>query len=100
MKTRLHSSRMCTAHLLPISPSMHCAGGSAPGGCLLLGGVCSQEMSAPGGCLLPGDVCSWGGVSAPTFDMGVPASDPGGVYPSMQWGRPPLSTESQTSVKM
>ena len=26
---RLHSSRMRTAHLLPISPSMHCASGAA-----------------------------------------------------------------------
>ena len=32
-----------------------CLGGSAPGGCLLPGGV-----SAPGGCLLPGGVCSRG----------------------------------------
>ena len=45
-KTILYSSRMRTARLLPVSPSMHCTGR-------------------------------------------VPASGQGGVYPSMQWGRPP-----------
>ena len=30
----MHSSRMRTARLLPVSPSMHCGGG---------GGVCSRE---------------------------------------------------------
>ena len=66
-KTRLHSSRMRTARALTVSPSMLCAGGgvSAPGGCLLPGGVCSQGVSArrvcvsaPGGCLLPGGCVS------------------------------------------
>ena len=35
---RMHSSRMRTSHLLPVSPSMHCAeGGSGRwGGCLLV----------------------------------------------------------------
>ena len=33
-QTSMHSSRMRTARLLPISPSMHCEGGV----CLLLGG--------------------------------------------------------------
>ena len=39
----MHSSRMRTACLLPVSPSMHCAGGVYSGGCLPLvwGGVCS-----------------------------------------------------------
>ena len=104
-KTSMHSSRMRTVHLLPVSPSMHCAGGrgmstpggvSAPGGCLLWG-VCSRGVSAPGGCLLQGGlllggVCSqgmsaWGcllrGVSAPRA----------GVYPSIHWGGHPLWTE-------
>ena len=84
-KTRLHSSRMHTARLLIVSPSMHCAGRgvSAPGGALsqgegcllplgggrlvwggllwgrLLRGVCSRGGSAPGG------VCSRG--------VGIPA---------------------------
>ena len=57
--TRLHYNRMRTAHLLTVSPSMHCAGG-----CLLREGAWSGgsgrrggsglEGSAPGG---PG----WGG---------------------------------------
>ena len=34
MQTRLHSSRMCTARALTVSPSMLCAGGSPSGGCL------------------------------------------------------------------
>ena len=28
--TRMHSSRMRTARLLPVSPSMHCSGGDVP----------------------------------------------------------------------
>ena len=57
--TRLHSSRMHAASLLPVSPSMHCAGGPAsdPGGCLPL---------VLGGCLLPGGSWSrgWGCIPA------------------------------------
>ena len=34
ISTSMHPSRMRTARLLPLSPSMHCAGG----GCLLPGG--------------------------------------------------------------
>ena len=76
-KTRLHSSRMRTAHLLPVSPSMHCTGGgSGPGGCLISGGVWSQEGCLP---LVRGDAWSWGGACLRSV---------GGVYPSMQWGRP------------
>ena len=55
IETRLHSSRMHTTRLLTVSPSMHCTGGSAPGG-----------ISASGG-LLPG-----GGGSAPGA-VGIPA---------------------------
>ena len=50
IKTRLHSSRMRTASLLPVSPSMHCTGGGGSG----------PEGSLP---LVPGG--------------GVPASGPG-----------------------
>ena len=40
----MQSSRMRTARLLPVSPSMHCAGGvSAPGGVSALGGGVSQH---------------------------------------------------------
>ena len=53
-KTRLHSSMMRTARLLPVSPSMHYSGG----------GVCSLGVSGPGGvwsqggCLVQGGVVS------------------------------------------
>ena len=89
VSTSMHSSRMRTARLLPVSPSLHCAGvvsasrgrggGVCSGGCLLLGcsvcswgvpapgrgGVCSRDcllwgMSAPGECLLRGG-CLLGG---------------------------------------
>ena len=75
-KTRLHSSRMHTACLLTISPSMHCAGGlPVPRGCLLLGGLLG---SLPKGGVCPGGEClprglSTGGVlcdrSHHTFDV-------------------------------
>ena len=48
-RTNMHSSMMRTARLLPVSLSMHCAGG-APRGCvcsqggLLLGGVCHSPL--------------------------------------------------------
>ena len=80
-ETRLHSSRMHTAHLLTISPSMHCTGGvPALGGCLL-GGVPVPGVGGgcllPGGCLLRGvclllgGVCSWGG--ACSHGGGIPS---------------------------
>ena len=48
---RMHSSRMCTTCLLPISPSMHCSqGGACPRGCTFPGGVPAQ-----------GGVPAWGG---------------------------------------
>ena len=60
----MHSSRMHTACLLAISPSMHCVGGDLLlGGVLLLGGAAPEE-----GCVLrgfaPGGVSVLGG-SAP-----------------------------------
>ena len=65
-KTRLHSSRMHTTRLLPISPSMHCSRGvPGSGGCLLWG--CLLQ----GGCLVWG-VCSQG-ISQHT--MGRPPSE-------------------------
>ena len=79
--TSMHSSRMRTARLLPVSPSMHCGGGCLLWGCLLWGCLLPGGMSAPRGCLLPGGclllwgVCSRGSASG------------WGVYPSMQWGR-------------
>ena len=56
--TRIHSSRMRTARLLTVSPSMHCSGG------------------VPGS---RGVYLVWGGVPGPG---GVP--DPGGV-PGPRW---------------
>ena len=45
-------------------------------------GVCSRGVSAPGGCLLPGGVCSWGCLLL----VGVCS---GGVIPGGAWWRPP-----------
>ena len=78
----MHSSRMRTARLLPVSPSMHCAGGvSTPGGAAP-GGICSQgSVWSWGGCLplVLGGVCLWSqGVSA-SGPRGVSASGQGGV---------------------
>ena len=94
----MHSSRMRTAGLLPVSPSMHCTGrGISVRGCLLRGcrlwggvcsgrgSVCSQGVSAQGGFLLQG-VCSggcllWGGVCAgrgSVCSQGVSAQGQGG----------------------
>ena len=65
----MHSSRMRTARLLPVSPSMHCGGCllrgvSGPRGCVSARGRCllsGAGVSDPGG----GGVClwSWGDVS-------------------------------------
>ena len=55
LKTRMHSSRMRTARLLPVSPSMYCSGG----GVLGLGGVPSRG-GVPGGCTWSGGVSGWG----------------------------------------
>ena len=88
--TRMHSSRMRTARLLPVSPSMHCSGGvPARGeGCTCLGGVPAQGW----GCTCP---------------EGVPAQGvylPGGVY--LTRGVPvqvfplPMWTECQTGAKL
>ena len=42
IQTRMHSSRMCTARLLPVSPSMHFLGGYlVPGGVYLVPGTCA-----------------------------------------------------------
>ena len=66
-KQDCNDSRMRTARLLPLSPSIQCAGGR---------GVCSGEMPGPReGCLVLG--------------REVPASVPGGCIPACNWGRPP-----------
>ena len=75
-ETRMHSSRMRTACLLPVSPSMHSSQGDVPG---------------PGVHLVPGGYLVWG----VTWSWGVYLV-PGGTYP----GTPPLWTEWQTGVKI
>ena len=64
----MHSSRMLTTRLLPVSPSMHCAEGICfPGGVYFQGGVCSRGVFACGGgvCFLGGSA-PWGCISACT----------------------------------
>ena len=91
--TSMHSSRMRTARLLPVSPSMHCWGGLLLVGQWLVQGVGVLKGGlAPGGLLL-GVVWSWGGLLL------------GGLV--LSWGcvsqhalrQTPLWTESQTRVK-
>ena len=76
---------MRTARLLPVSPSMHCRGegvcACSWGACLWsrLRGVCSRgERGA----------CLWSGLGGT-----------GGVYPSMQWGRPPPCEQNDRQVQ-
>ena len=57
-KTRLHSSRMCTARTLTVSRTMVCRGGVY----LVLGGVLSPSQ---GGVPVPGRVLGPGGVPGP-----------------------------------
>ena len=110
-KTRMHSSRMRTAHVLTVFqhalgrgvyPSMHWVGGCLPGrGCLpRVGGRClPRGMSAQRGCLPRRDGCLPGGVSAQGGGCpgGVCLGDvcPEGVCPkgvsAKGWcGRPPV----------
>ena len=86
----MHSSRMRTARLLPVSPSMHCSRGVylVPGGCIWSwGGTWSGGGGVPG----PRGVCLvLGGVPGPrgylvwgvylcTWSRGVHLV-PGGMY--------------------
>ena len=103
--TRLHSSRMRTSRLLPVSLSMHCDGRGVglllgvgvpafgPGG-LVHGGVCSGGgvCSWEGACLwswevsaLGGVVCSWGG---PAYGPGGACSWPPGGIPTCNGADP------------
>ena len=61
-QTSMHSNRMHTARLFPVSPSLTCA---KVGGCQLPGGGDGCLLPVGGeGCLLQG-VSATGGVSAP-----------------------------------
>ena len=64
--TRMHSSRMRTTRLFPVSPSMHCSwGGVCSQGVSALGrGVCFWVVSAPRGGGVCSCVCS-GGIGIP-----------------------------------
>ena len=70
LKTRMHSSRMRTARLLLVSPSMHCSGGApVPGGVpewgvYLNGGLPAWGVYLPGGCTAQGGVPAQGSVPA------------------------------------
>ena len=78
----MHSSRMCTARLLPVSPSMHCSQGGVPaqrGGVPAQGVYLPRGVYQPGGAPAQGDVPAQGGVPS----RGVPAQ--GGTCP----GTPP-----------
>ena len=60
--TRMHSSRMRTAHLLSVSPSMHCSGGvPGPRGVyLVLGDVpCPRRVPGLRGVYLVLGGCTW-----------------------------------------
>ena len=71
--TRLHTSRMHTARLLTISPSMHCTGGSAPGGVPGPGGVRSGGVNGPRWSASGGGAWSGGG--------GIPACTEADPHP-------------------
>ena len=80
----MHSSRMRTAHLLPISPSIHCSGGYLPRGGVPAQGCTCQGVYLPGLVYLPGGGvylpgrCTWWGVYLPEG-----CTCPGGVS---AWG--------------
>ena len=115
-KTSMHSRRMRTDCAFVV-----CRGGGCltivPGGvCLWSWGVCFWSgrggqwgalafgprgglPMVPGGSALgPGGVSAYGPMGGSAYGPRGSAFGPGG-YPSMQWGRPPLWTESQTRVK-
>ena len=117
--TRMHSSRMRTARLLPVSPSMHCSQGvylvwrGVPGlgGLPGLGGVpgpggCTGSLGYPwswGVCTWSGGGCTWSWGGGGYLVQGwVPG--PEGVYLVLGWGGVPAQvsppwTEWQTLVK-
>ena len=73
----MHSSRMHTAHLLPISPSMHCSGGC----------TWSQGVYLVWGCIWSwGSTWSWGGVPGPGWVYLVPVGVPGLGSGIWSWG--------------
>ena len=109
----MHSSRMRTASLLFVSPSMHCSGGGVylvggtwsqgvylvPGGVPGLGGTWFLRGTwSPGGYLVPGSVPGLGGVPGPGWGYLVlgGVTGPGGcTYP----GTPPCEQNDRQVQK-
>ena len=112
--TRMHSSRMRTACLLPVSRSMHCSGGGgcvpAPGGM----GVPARGVPGPGGvpgprgCTCPGACTCLGGVpgswgwvyllgGVPAQGVDLPGGVPAQVLPPCEQNRCKSITLPQTS---
>ena len=79
MVTRMHSSRMRTACLLPVSPSMHCSqGGYLPRGCTCPGGCTCRGCTCPGGVPAQG-VYPLGGCTCPGGYLPGGCTCPGGA---------------------
>ena len=88
----MHSSRMRTTHLLPVSPSMHCSLGVPAQGVylskevyLLRRGVPAQGEYLPSGSTCPGGVPAWAvylprGCTYPGVYVPRGCTCPGGVY--------------------
>ena len=86
----MHSSRMRTAPLLPVSPSMHCSRGGVPGlgGCTWSRGYLVWGVHGPRGVYLvlgvpgPGG-CTWsqGDVPGPQWGVPGPRGVPAQVLP-------------------
>ena len=70
-KIRMHSIRMRTARLLPVSPNMHCYRGVyLPRGICTCLGVTCQGMYLPGECICPGGcTCPGGNKTFPYTDL-------------------------------
>ena len=84
--TRLHSSRMRTACMLTVSPSMLCTGGcKVPCGCMVLAGCMDSGVCAWSW----GDAWSQGGCTVQGVHGPGRCMVSGVWYPSMSWGRPP-----------
>ena len=87
LKTRLHSSRMRTARLLPVFPSVHYAEGVPASG---PGGSAPREGSALG------DAWSWRGISAPRRGVCYPGGVCSQGVSQHAMGQTPLCTEFLT----
>ena len=92
-ETRMHSSRMHTARLLPVSSSMHCSGGvPGPGGLYLVRGylVLREVYLVPGGYLVRGHLV-WG--EECTWSWGMYLVPWGYLVPGGTWSRGGVPTQ-------